>query len=97
MEIARTLAGYTLGGADLLRKAMGKKNKEGMTDQSKPFVTGAVNRGVNKGIAEDIFKLIDKFAGYGFNKSHSAAYALVSYHTAWMKSHYPSAYMTATE
>jgi len=96
MEIARSLAGYTLGGADLLRKAMGKKSQEVMTEQKETFVVGAVNRGADKKIAEEIFNLMDKFAGYGFNKSHSAAYALVSYHTAWMKTHYPAAYMAAT-
>jgi DNA polymerase-3 subunit alpha len=96
MEIARSLAGYTLGGADLLRKAMGKKNQDVMDEQKETFLVGAVNRGTDKKVAEDIFNLMDKFAGYGFNKSHSAAYALVSYHTAWMKTHYPAAYMAAT-
>lgn len=96
MEIARTLASYTLGSADLLRKAMGKKLPEEMEKQRETFMTGAVNRGVDKKIAENIFNLMEKFAGYGFNKSHSAAYALISYHTAWMKTHYPAAYMAAT-
>ena len=96
MEIARILAGYTLGGADFLRKAMGKKKQEGMDKQCTVFVSGAVKRGVNKQVAENIFNLMAKFAGYGFNKSHSVAYALVSYHTAWMKTHYPAAYMAAT-
>ncbi len=96
MEIARTLAGYTLGGADLLRKAMGKKQPEEMAKQRETFMNGVVSSGTDKQIAENIFDLMDKFAGYGFNKSHSTAYALVSYHTAWMKTHYPAAYMAAT-
>ncbi len=96
MEIARTLAGYTLGGADVLRKAMGKKQAVEMAQQRETFMNGAVSRGVDKKVAENIFDLMDKFAGYGFNKSHSAAYALVSYHTAWLKTHYPAAYMAAT-
>ena len=96
MEIARAMAGYTLGGADFLRKAMGKKQPQEMAKQRETFMTGAVSRGTDKQIAENIFNLMDKFAGYGFNKSHSAAYALVSYHTAWMKTHYPAAYMAAT-
>ncbi|MCY3769793.1 MAG: DNA polymerase III subunit alpha [Gammaproteobacteria bacterium] len=96
MQIAQTLAGYTLGGADILRKAMGKKLPEEMAKQRETFLDGAVNRGVPKHVANAIFDLMDKFAGYGFNKSHSAAYALVSYHTAWLKTHFPSAYMAAT-
>ena len=96
MEIARTLAGYTLGGADFLRKAMGKKQKQEMAKQRDTFMSGALKRGINKKTAKDIFDLMAEFAGYGFNKSHSAAYALVSYQTAWMKTHYPAAYMAAT-
>ena len=96
MQIAQTLAGYTLGGADILRKAMGKKLPEEMARQRETFLAGAVSRGVPEHIANSIFDLMDKFAGYGFNKSHSAAYALVSYHTAWLKTHFPSAYMAAT-
>ena len=96
MEIAQSMAGYTLGGADLLRKAMGKKLPEEMAKQRETFMTGATERGVDKKIAENIFDLMDKFAGYGFNKSHSAAYALISYHTAWLKCHYPAAFMAAT-
>lgn len=96
MEIARALAGYTLGGADLLRKAMGKKQPQEMAKQRKTFMDGAVSRGIGRRIAGNIFELMDKFAGYGFNKSHSAAYAVVSYHTAWLKTHYPAAYMAAT-
>ncbi|MYJ52435.1 MAG: DNA polymerase III subunit alpha, partial [Gammaproteobacteria bacterium] len=96
MKTAQTLAGYTLGGADLLRKAMGKKLPAEMAKQSEIFVSGAVERGVDKAVATDIFELMEKFAGYGFNKSHSAAYALVAYHTAWLKAHYPAAFMAAT-
>ena len=96
MKIAQVLAGYTLGGADLLRKAMGKKLPEEMAKQRETFMTGALERGVDKKIAESIFDLMDKFAGYGFNKSHSAAYALISYHTAWLKTHFPAAFMAAT-
>ena len=95
MQIAQTLAGYTLGGADLLRRAMGKKKPEEMAKQRAIFTEGAVARGVNEKIASTIFDLMEKFAGYGFNKSHSAAYALVSYQTAWLKSHFPSHFMAA--
>lgn len=96
MQIAQVLAGFTLGGADLLRRAMGKKKPEEMAKQRQLFADGAVERGVDKDTAEYIFDLMEKFAGYGFNKSHSAAYALVSYHTAWLKTHYPAAFMAAT-
>ncbi len=95
MQIAQVLAGYTLGGADLLRRAMGKKDAEKMAKERAGFVKGAMNRGVEPETASYIFDLIDKFAGYGFNKSHSAAYALVSYQTAWLKAHYPAAFMAA--
>ncbi len=95
MQIAQVLAGYTLGGADLLRRAMGKKKPEEMAKQRAIFVEGATNRGVDGKVATSIFDLMEKFAGYGFNKSHSAAYALVSYQTAWLKAHYPSAFMAA--
>lgn len=95
MQIAQTLAGYTLGGADLLRRAMGKKKPEEMAKQRTNFIEGAKTRGVDERTASYIFDLIEKFAGYGFNKSHSAAYALVSYQTAWLKAHYPSAFMAA--
>ncbi|MDP9087872.1 MAG: DNA polymerase III subunit alpha [Pseudomonadota bacterium] len=95
MQIAQILAGYTLGGADLLRRAMGKKKPEEMAKQRSVFVSGAVARGVREGQATHIFDLMEKFAGYGFNKSHSAAYALLSYQTAWLKAHYPAAYMAA--
>jgi len=95
MQIAQVLAGYSLGGADLLRRAMGKKLPEEMAKQRRGFVDGAVARGVDAPLAEYIFDLIDKFAGYGFNKSHSAAYALIAYQTAWLKAHYPAAFMAA--
>jgi len=95
MQIAQILAGYTLGGADLLRRAMGKKKPEEMAKQRSVFVTGAVARGVRESQATMIFDLMEKFAGYGFNKSHSAAYALLSYQTAWLKAHYPAAFMAA--
>ena len=95
MQIAQILAGYTLGGADLLRRAMGKKKPEEMAKQRSIFVSGAVTRGVREAQATHIFDLMEKFAGYGFNKSHSAAYALLSYQTAWLKAHYPAAYMAA--
>jgi DNA polymerase-3 subunit alpha len=95
MQIAQILAGYTLGGADLLRRAMGKKKPEEMAKQRSVFVSGAVARGVAEAQATMIFDLMEKFAGYGFNKSHSAAYALLSYQTAWLKAHYPAAFMAA--
>ena len=95
MQIAQILAGYTLGGADLLRRAMGKKKPEEMAKQRSVFIAGAVARGVPRARAEHIFDLMEKFAGYGFNKSHSAAYALLSYQTAFLKAHYPAAFMAA--
>lgn len=95
MQIAQVLAGYTLGGADLLRRAMGKKNAEEMALQRDVFVKGAIARGVVPRLATHIFDLMEKFAGYGFNKSHSAAYALLAYQTAWLKAHYPAAFMAA--
>ncbi|MEW6729409.1 MAG: DNA polymerase III subunit alpha, partial [Pseudomonadota bacterium] len=95
MQIAQVLAQYTLGGADLLRRAMGKKKPEEMAKQREIFLAGATGRGVDAGVAGYIFDLMEKFAGYGFNKSHSAAYALVSVQTAWLKAHYPAAFMAA--
>ncbi len=95
MQIAQVLSGYTLGGADLLRRAMGKKKPEEMAKQRAGFVSGAEERGVDGRQAAHIFDLIEKFAGYGFNKSHSAAYAVLSYQTAWLKTHYPAAFMSA--
>jgi DNA polymerase-3 subunit alpha len=95
MQIAQVLAGYTLGGADLLRRAMGKKKPEEMAKQRAIFTEGAQRQGVEEQTATYIFDLMEKFAGYGFNKSHSAAYALVSYQTAWLKTHYPAPFMAA--
>ena len=95
MQIAQVLAGYTLGAADMLRRAMGKKKPEEMAKQRSIFVDGAKENGVEDKTATYIFDLMEKFAGYGFNKSHSAAYALVSYQTIWMKTHYPSEFMAA--
>ncbi|MEE4146008.1 MAG: DNA polymerase III subunit alpha [Halieaceae bacterium] len=95
MQIAQELAGYTLGGADMLRRAMGKKKPEEMAKQRAVFEEGARAKGVDGDLAIKIFDLVEKFAGYGFNKSHSAAYALVSYQTAWLKSHYPAPFMAA--
>ena len=96
MQIAQVLSGYTLGGADLLRRAMGKKIKEEMEAQRKAFVDGAVERGVNADNAAQIFDQVNKFAGYGFNKSHAAAYALVAYQTAWLKANYPVEFLAAS-
>lgn len=95
MQIAQILANYTLGGADLLRRAMGKKKPEEMAKQRAIFVEGATERGIPSETATTIFDLMEKFAGYGFNKSHSAAYALLAYQTAWLKAHYPAAFMAA--
>ena len=95
MQIAQVLAGYTLGGADLLRRAMGKKKPEEMAKQREIFVAGATERGVAGHTATRIFDLMEKFAGYGFNKSHSAAYAVLAYQTAYLKAHFPAAFMAA--
>ena len=95
MQIAQVLAGYPLGGADLLRQAMGKKKPAEMAQQRAVFLAGARKRGVDEGTANEIFDVMEKFAGYGFNKSHSAAYALLAYQTAWLKAHYPAAFMAA--
>ncbi len=95
MQIARELAGYTLGGADMLRRAMGKKKPEEMAKQRTIFTEGAIKNQIDESIATYVFDLMEKFAGYGFNKSHSAAYALVAYQTAWLKRHYPAAFMAA--
>ncbi len=95
MQLGQVLAGYTLGGADLLRRAMGKKKPEEMAKQRAFFVDGCATNGIRAETAGYVFDLIEKFAGYGFNKSHSAAYALVSYQTAWLKAHYPAAFMAA--
>jgi len=95
MQIAQVLAGYSLGAADILRRAMGKKKPEEMAIQREIFCQGATTRGVAADTATYIFDLMEKFAGYGFNKSHSAAYALIAYQTAWLKAHYPASYMAA--
>ncbi|MEG3592489.1 MAG: DNA polymerase III subunit alpha [Pseudomonadota bacterium] len=95
MQIAQRLAGYKLGDADLLRRAMGKKKPEEMAEQRKVFVAGAIKHGVEETRANYIFDLMEKFAGYGFNKSHSVAYALLAYQTAWLKTHYKEAFMAA--
>lgn len=96
MQIAQVLSGYSLGEADLLRRAMGKKIKEEMDKQRARFVDGAVANGVSKNQADVIFDLLAKFANYGFNKSHAAAYAIVSYQTAYMKAHYPTEFLAAS-
>jgi len=96
MQIAQVMAGYSLGEADLLRRAMGKKIRSEMEKQRAGFVAGSVKNGVPKAQAETIFELLAKFADYGFNKSHAAAYALVSYHTAYMKAHYPVEFLAAS-
>lgn len=95
MQIAQVLAGYSLGNADMLRRAMGKKKPEEMAKQRDGFLKGAAANGVDKDTAAYIFELVEKFAGYGFNKSHSAAYALLTYQTAWLKVHYPADFMSA--
>lgn len=90
MQIAQALSGYSLGEADLLRRAMGKKIRAEMEKQRERFVSGASERGVDKPMADRIFDVLAKFADYGFNKSHAAAYALVAYQTAWLKANYPT-------
>ena len=95
MEIARRLAGFSLGGADLLRRAMGKKIQAEMDAQKPLFLDGAKSNGVPKAKAEEVWNLLDKFANYGFNKSHAAAYAMVSYQTAWLKANHPVEFMAA--
>lgn len=96
MQIAQVMAGYTLGGADLLRRAMGKKNKAEMEAQRDTFIKGSVANGVDKSQASEIFNFVDKFASYGFNKSHAAAYAIISYHTAYLKANYPVEFLVAS-
>lgn len=95
MQIAQVMAGYSLGGADILRRAMGKKKPEEMAKQRVIFVTGSKEKGTDEKTANYVFDLMEKFAGYGFNKSHSAAYALIAYQTAYLKAHYPAAFMAA--
>ena len=95
MQIANRLAGFSLGEADILRRAMGKKNREEMAAQREKFLTGCAAHKVPAKKAERLFDLITEFAGYGFNKSHSCAYALLAYQTAWLKTHYPVEFMAA--
>ena len=96
MRVApQVVGGYSLGGADLLRRAMGKKNVEEMKRQRAVFVKGAGERGVKASVATEIFNLMEKFAGYGFNKSHAAAYSYVAYQTAYLKTHFTSCFMAA--
>lgn len=95
MQIAQVIGGYSLGSADLLRRAMGKKKVEEMAQQRNIFVAGAVNNGLSKDKATELFGLMEKFAGYGFNKSHAAAYALIAFQTAYLKAHYPAEFMAA--
>ncbi|TAM63665.1 MAG: DNA polymerase III subunit alpha [Rhodanobacter sp.] len=96
MQMAQIVGGYSLGGADLLRRAMGKKDAGKMAEERAKFRVGAADNGLGGDKADTIFDLMEKFAGYGFNKSHAAAYALVSYQTAWLKAHYPAEFMAAT-
>lgn len=96
MQIAQVLSGYSLGEADLLRRAMGKKQPAEMAKQKSRFIDGAKERGVNENLASHIFDLVEEFAGYGFNKSHAAAYAVVAYHTAYLKAHYPVDFTAAS-
>ncbi|MBN2799201.1 MAG: DNA polymerase III subunit alpha [Deltaproteobacteria bacterium] len=95
MQIAQVMAKYSLGGADLLRRAMGKKDDKIMQEQASLFVAGAIDNGIDGALAHDIFEQLRKFAEYGFNKSHSAAYGYISYQTAWLKTHYRPEYMAA--
>ena len=96
MQAAQVIGGYSLGGADLLRRAMGKKKPEEMVKHREIFAEGAAKQGISREKADEIFDYMEKFAGYGFNKSHAAAYAYVSYQTAWLKAHYPAEFMAAT-
>ena len=95
MGIAQVMAKFSLGTADILRRAMGKKKPEEMAKQRAVFLAGCEENDIDKGLAGNIFDLVEKFAGYGFNKSHSAAYALLSYQTAWLKCHHPAAFMAS--
>ena len=95
MQTAQILGGYSLGGADMLRRAMGKKDEKEMASQREVFRKGAGENGLSEEKADEVFDLMEKFAGYGFNKSHSAAYALLAYHTAWLKVHYTAEFFAA--
>ncbi|GAB1433642.1 DNA polymerase III subunit alpha [Spirochaetota bacterium] len=95
MQVAREIAGYSLGKADLLRRAMGKKKKEIIDKEREPFINGAVQRGISAAKANEIFDILEPFADYGFNKSHAAAYSVLAYKTAWLKANYPAEYMSA--
>jgi len=95
MQIGQILAGYTLGGADVLRRAMGKKKPEEMAKQRSVFIEGCRTNNIDEALSSNIFDLVEKFAGYGFNKSHSVAYAVLSYQTAWLKAHYPAEFYSA--
>lgn len=95
MQIARSLAGFTMGGADVLRKAMGKKIAELLAQQKEKFIEGCVKNGISKELGEKVFSFIEPFAGYGFNRSHAACYAMVGYQTAYLKAHYPAEFMAA--
>ena len=96
MQVAQDMAGYTLGGADMLRRAMGKKKPEEMAKQREIFLKGASEKNIDPNISGSVFDLMEKFAAYGFNKAHSAAYAVISYQTAWLKTHYPSEFLAAS-
>ncbi len=96
MQISQLIGGYTLGAADMLRRAMGKKKPEEMAEHRGIFSEGATKNGIDSKLAMQLFDLMEKFAEYGFNKSHTAAYAVVTYHTAWLKAHHASAFMAAT-
>ncbi len=95
MQVAQVLAGYSLGGADMLRRAMGKKKLEEMVKQRELFRAGAAKQNISQDKADEIFDLMESFAGYGFNKSHAAAYSLLAYHTAWLKVHFTAEFYAA--
>ena len=95
MQIANEVADFTLAEADIMRRAMGKKKKDLMEELSIKFISGARKKGINKRKSEEIFSMIEKFAQYGFNKSHSTAYAYIAYQTAWLKTYYPAEFMSA--